>query len=101
MEISSEKIITAALARLGNTSEEVAESLKVKGHKGYRRVGGSCPLANYLNSELGDGNGFSVGFCFTELYNSGRVLAEVTHSPQIKGFVNQFDDGMFPELEIK
>jgi hypothetical protein len=42
--------IEQALIDLGNSSEEVARSLKDKGIKGGRMCGGSCPIANYVLS---------------------------------------------------
>lgn len=43
--------IRAALAKLGETADDMAESLREAGITGIREDGEACPLANYLRRE--------------------------------------------------
>ena len=45
--------LSAALTALGETPDQVAESLKVAGARGHRRDCEECPVANYLTKLAG------------------------------------------------
>lgn len=84
--------LTNLLERLGNTAEEVAESLRAKSCTGYPRASFSCPVANYLREQLPDTT-VSVG--------SGSSLAgsQRVRSPSgVSDFVRAFDNGLYPDL---
>lgn len=91
--------LTHALAKLGTTTEEIAESLKVKSCKGYRRQAESCPIAVYLKAEFPQYNVFVDGVWIDMLILGGLNSTNLDAPEVIHDFVQSFDAGQFPDLE--
>jgi hypothetical protein len=91
------KLILNILNQLGETSEEVAQSLKDKGFKGKRKRAHCCPIYQYLTS-----HGLDVGVSPNEivLYDITTKGCDITAPLPIKQFIYDFDDGKYPNLEI-
>jgi hypothetical protein len=86
--------INKALNDLGETSAQVAQSLRTKGIKG-RAVGArSCPIFNYLQSFGYQGAGVTRQHVTDE---EGNILAGTT--PAVYNFISNFDQGLYPDLE--
>jgi hypothetical protein len=81
-----------AILQLGATAEEIRHSLQALNITGYQEDAANCPLAVYL-----DGQGFDDVQVTDEI-----VTAQAQDSarlPQVREFVQNFDDGLYPELE--
>jgi hypothetical protein len=88
--------IDRALNDLGETSAQVAQTLRTKGIKG-RAVGArSCPIFNYLKSFGYHGAGVTRQHVTDE---EGNTLAGTT--PAVHNFISDFDQGLYPDLEEK
>lgn len=88
-----ESEVLDALSRLGTTPDEIAETLHVKGIKGYKGQAYSCPLANYFKSTFPEAHCVSVGsrICIDE--------QGLPHPSHVRAFIEYFDKGSFPQLE--
>lgn len=88
-----EEELQAALARLGSSPEEIAESLNTKGISGYRRKPTNCPIANYLKQEFPNVGLIYVGgvVCFDE-------TKKIPTPTEVREFINGFDKGFYPKL---
>lgn len=82
---------------LGNTAEQVAESLRTDGIKGACRSRKGCPLANYLKS-LGHENPSVMGNPDSAFAGLGLEPYHCTLPPACFDFLYRFDRGEFPEL---
>lgn len=79
-----------------DSSEEIAQFLAAEGITGFHQMTEACPIANYLNRETG----------LPVLVDSGSVLFKKTpdiavsfdNTDAVYDFVNDFDDGEYPEL---
>lgn len=82
-----------ALAKLPGTSECIAAFLKKIGIKGRKCKEAACPLANYFKKETG---------MYTRVPgNTARNGEAVVNLPyQAIDFVNKFDLGSYPDLEV-
>lgn len=80
------------LAALGNTADEVAETLRRLGVTGQRVVADSCPVANYLREFAGVGHP-AMSPAWIKL-GDGWIA---TPAP-VARFVARFDLGEFPDL---
>jgi hypothetical protein len=91
------RLVLYLLNQLGETPEEVAESLKAKGLKGKRKRAHCCPIYQYLTS-----HGLDVGVSPNEivLYDITTKGCDITAPLPIKQFIYDFDDGKYPNLEI-
>jgi len=105
--------LQAALAKLGNTAEEVYRALKEAGIQGKRKSCSSCPIANYLKRELnydhvvvGGDNGIDArpgrfqrqgGAHLDE----GCIYRDEPHTAATRAFVKQFDGGCYDSLTIR
>jgi hypothetical protein len=88
--------IDRVLNDLGDTSAQVAQTLRTKGIKG-RAVGGrSCPIFKYLKSFGYHGAGVTRDRVTDE---KGNTLAGTT--PAVHNFISDFDQGLYPDLEEK
>jgi hypothetical protein len=89
-----------AVAALGETPESVTEALRAKGIKGYRRMAGSCPIANYLKA-----CGFPKVSVATD---AKRYMADSEDSDEsvsfpkgVRDWISSFDDGKYPEFYVE
>jgi len=99
--------LAAALAALGNTAEQVAETLARAGFSGHRGDEASCPIAWYLRSTIP-----SVTDAYAGLVNppcddrqragiclpDGAGWVDIAMPQGPAAFVIAFDDGSYDEL---
>lgn len=95
----TEHDVTAALRKLGETTEDVYRNLAAGGHSGVPSFADLCPVAHYLRSVLSDQYQYSV-FVST-VVSDGRSTQHHVIVPTpgpVFGFVRRFDDGEFADL---
>jgi hypothetical protein len=82
------------LAALGETPEQVAETLKAQGIKGDRHSPHSCPIYHYLT-----GKGYSVE-CLSQfgIYTISPYYGDIKMPKVVERFIVAFDQGKYPEL---
>lgn len=98
------------LTSLGNTSEEVAESLRKQGVKGLRRSKCKCPIINGIYqavpnywSGLNIVNGCKLAegdWSYYATLNDCQILDPDLPKP-VMNFIGDFDEGKYPDLEAK
>lgn len=99
------------------TSEQVYDYLKIKGVKGKRKSITSCPLANLAAKTHGsvtlvevDPNGLTMKIepvigaelaRYSGFYvdKNGNMEVQMTYTPALTQFVQDFDNGLYPEME--
>ena len=86
-----------ALADLGETHEQVAARLKEKGIRGNRISFGSCPIALYLQKELGAKIGVD-GMMATVIDDDGFQVESARLPQACSLFTSHFDAGKYPDL---
>lgn len=80
--------LSEALAKLGNTPEEVRDTLKVKGIKGIPKDCCRCPVANYLLAEgFKDPGVDGLEVC----YYDGSECTTINTPQPIREFIGNFD----------
>lgn len=84
------------LSDLGDSPETVASFLEGQGVKGRRYAPQRCPVAVYLQRVFPDVGYLEVGPLWIPL-----GPARVNTPPPIRRFIDAFDDGQFPALEIE
>lgn len=102
--------ITEYLTSLGNTSEEVAESLRQHGIKGVKKSKCHCPILNaiyqacpdywtglkiYGGTMKQDGNWYYYATLDDDQIMDPRLPQSVMN------FIGDFDTGKYPDLEVK
>lgn len=102
--------INEYLTSLGNTSEEVAESLRKQGVKGLIRSKCKCPILNGIYQALPNYwsglqivNGYKLAEGNWKYYatlNDDQILDPVLPKP-VMNFIGDFDEGKYPDLEAK
>lgn len=85
------------LESLGSTPEEVAETLRKAGVKGYRALDRDCPVARHL-ARLTD-EPWSVGRVYADCLGLRDDYAYILPDP-VSVFTSKFDAGEYPYLEI-
>jgi hypothetical protein len=102
MPFTSEQELAGAvnniLAGLGDSSEQVAASLREKGIKGEPACAEQCPIARLLKSEIEDAEWASVSACGLHV-GAGDFTAGMATPDHVADFVSDFDLGQFPDLE--
>ena len=96
-----EQAFNDALADLGGTPDEVAESLRRLGIKGKRKSGETCPLAYFIAAKFGDVVTYAeVDTCGVEIeIDRGNAdLRWVDFASPCEQFVVRFDKGEYPDL---
>lgn len=104
MSAITEERVLESLTALGDTSEQIAQSLIAKGITGNPRMAGSCPLANYLVQEIPEAKAVTI-------YTSAFVFRTTPEEsqdddPGVKvrtpgehlEFMDAFDNGAYPAL---
>lgn len=93
--------LTEAMQALGTTPESVTAKLRENGIKGYRRLAHSCPIAKYLNK---------CGFADVTIGTTANIFnGPTSHTSDesyilpdgVKVWVQNFDDGMYPEFWLE
>lgn len=90
-------MIAPGLETLGDTAEQVAETLLLSGVKGRRNAADSCPVARWLHFTQG-------GYWAVSKDYVDRVEPKYTAYSATDGvafFVIAFDAGLYPDLEEK
>lgn len=98
------------LASLGDTADEVAESLRKQGVKGLKRKSTQCPVVNGIytgpcQDKVWPGLRIGAGFRredgswhYVATYNDDQIMD--TELPQpVMNFIGEFDAGKYPDLE--
>lgn len=88
------------LASLGDTPGQVKASLLAGGHRGQRREAGRCPIASLLAAAFPGFEPRVTPFRARLVGDDGRTAARSELPPPVGLLVEQFDDGMHPELEV-
>ena len=88
-----------ALRQLGDTADEVAESLRRAGCRGYTASAHGCPVARYMQG-LGF-KGFQVGASgyYRGPGHMGVMSAKGHNARGVGEFILRFDRGEYPDLE--
>jgi hypothetical protein len=87
---------TAFLKSLGNTSQEVADSLRKLNVRG-RGGDYDCPIAVAVNTHANGWGGIRVSKCGYLTYNDCQIMDPQT-TEAVRQFVKDFDAGMYPDL---
>jgi hypothetical protein len=89
-----EAAIGRLLAELGDTADEVADTLRAKGIKGRPKSGCGCPVARLLERE-----GYTQPWVHGEIYVERDDLElRVDFTEAIEQFIERFDDGVYLDL---
>lgn len=97
--------VTSALAALGTTPNQIADTLLAGGHHGKRGCEATCPLADYL-AQIWPFPDFRVSVLsepedvlYVELLRfADNTLVEVDLPAAAATFIRQFDAGQFADL---
>ena len=83
------------LKGLGESSQEVADSLISEGIKGHRRCRFGCAIVEALKKN------FDVGSWLSHVVGeiSNTHVANVICPPAVKEFMRDFDSGKYPDLQ--
>lgn len=97
MENMSKKVtprkIKRALRELGQTPDQIAETLQFLGIKGWRQDASHCPIANYMRMRF-EPHGYVGAGGGTVSVNGESVNC----SPAVRDFIRLFDSGLFSTL---
>ncbi len=88
--------VVDALITLPDEPDIVAKWLQTNDFSGKRGSSGKCPIARYLAAKVG--HHIIVTSEAANVVIDGRLVA-VTLPPAVSTFVQQFDEGWYPELE--
>lgn len=93
--------IMRAVAGLGTTPDEIAETLAAEGLVGVRSTGNECPVARYVRKHFG-AYGVSIVVAGEEKFFVGATVggwvAERPTPVQVREFMQNFDQGRYPQL---
>lgn len=96
----TETAVAEFLNSLGDTPDQVRDSLVSKGVKGLICEPCMCPVARALNDEF---NGYStVGTGDVVVYDESYETRIAVPVPEgVRKFISMFDARHYPELEVK
>jgi S-DNA-T family DNA segregation ATPase FtsK/SpoIIIE len=89
--------ISAALAALGDSAEQVANSLRRGRHVGTPGVLEACPVARYLRTVITGVTGVLASDGGMEVFTASDVVYASTPHP-VATFITGFDIGGYPDL---
>jgi hypothetical protein len=101
--IASKEQVLSLLEGLGQTSQEVADSLQKMGIQGYKHHEEMCPISNFLRKQ-------TLGTCVTKEYNiymiiyvngEGAIEFNLMPPTPVREFIRMFDYGAFPALHFR
>lgn len=107
MSAITEERVLEALVTLGDTPEQIAQSLIAKGITGDQKMAGSCPLANYLVQEIPEAKAATIytsAFVFRTTPeeeqddDDGDRGVKVRTPGEHLEFMDAFDNGAYPAL---
>jgi hypothetical protein len=93
--------LSAALAALGETVDQVADNLADAGHLGERGDTATCPVARYLRAVIPAADDLHVGSVDVSLWPpTGHSLSyiDVLLPPPVVAFLERFDVGQYADL---
>ena len=96
----TEEGLRSALEALGTTANAVARNLEAMGFKGCREGESNCPVANYLLASFPGVREVVVSVGSAFLYRDGQEHVEAPWPFAVDAFVELFDAGRFPDLEV-
>lgn len=103
MKIATEKGLHRLLVNLGRTPDEIAAKLAAKGITGHKSDAGTCPIANYINTQDGVRRAVHYQVTHVTLSSTGQLIqvrndwGADTYPTFL--FATAFDRGDYPELE--
>lgn len=77
---------------LGDDGDAVAEHLKTLGVTGVPKDGHACPIYNYLRAN-------DIALAAVDIESIDFDDGWMDTPPAVRDFIEDFDDGYFPELE--
>jgi len=86
-----------AIESLGSTADHVRQTVP----KGYRRSPGCCPVANYLKEVAPPGMYGGAWRTKVVMSNRGSIIYHVPLPPNVTEFIDNFDAGLYPELDME
>lgn len=101
MTVPTNDEVREYLLSLGDTPDQVAQTLQAQGIKGRRGSSCFCPLAVALNNRYGESAQAFVSHTDVMLYDGPESANNylVVNPLQIADFVEAFDRGIYPELD--
>jgi hypothetical protein len=93
--------VLSMLRELGDTPDQVVDSLYNLGVRGHRFSITDCPVARYTNAVLSfdpDVGRVKVGLRRLAVRSARRSRCSVVMPPPVRQVVRSFDDGLYPEL---
>jgi hypothetical protein len=97
------------LKSLGNTADEVAESLREQGIKGVKLSKCHCPILNAIYKACPDywsglrivnGNKCGDHWHYSASLDDCQIMDPSLPQP-VMDFIGEFDSGKYPDLEVK
>lgn len=89
--------VVGALRSLGDSPNKIANKLAKLGIVGEREESDRCPIAFFIRSHA---PGKSITVCSDEIEITNGEEISITPPAAVTRFVEQFDNGKFPELEL-
>lgn len=99
MNVPNKWWVIALLSALGESKEAVALNLSLQGFRGARGCPGGCPISNYLKKFYPHAP-LKVGNTLIEGCVDGYLLLNRIDLFGVSQFIEAFDDGKFPNLDI-
>lgn len=97
------------LKSLGNTADEVAESLRRQGIKGIKASTCKCPILNAIYTAIPDywsglrivnGSKYGDHWSYYASLDDDQICDPTLPQP-VMDFIGKFDEGGYPDLEAK
>jgi len=96
--VFGKKTLLRLLQDLGETQQEVADTLKRGGHTGRARQSCECPVANYLRAHCRSQPHVNAGSVVLVEPETDATIEVVTTPYAVGDFILAFDKGDYPEL---
>jgi hypothetical protein len=92
--------LKSALTALGTTTDAVARNLDAMGFRGCKNNDSNCPVANYLLASVSDACRVRVLCGDASVLDSDDNRISADWPPAVDEFIELFDNGRFPALEV-
>lgn len=102
--------LTRIFAAMGQTADQVAETLRAHGCRGYHCGNSPCPVFRYVYRKFDDGQLVLQYDIYSQalkpsklcLYPAdGERRVEMPLPAAIAEFLARFDDGLYPDLDLE
>lgn len=90
-------LLDEALQKLGTDPDKIARTFEARGHTGRPGIACDCPMAHYLESELGDVSPI-VLTTRIDVRGCHRHVITIQPTAAVTTFVRRFDTGHYPAL---